>query len=446
MGAAARGRYDAFSMKTIHYQRNGAIPVVKEADVVVIGGGPGGMSAAVMAAREGARVLLVERYGAMGGMASYGEIHPFMPNHLLGKCLDKPVYVEWIHRMQRYCPSDTPPDGEVLAHEHRLISKDAAMLAAEDLCLEAGVQLLFHHQLADVLMDGGSVKAAVLLSKSGFSAVQGKMFIDASGDADLCAMAGCPIEIGGPSGHCQPMTLCFKLCDVDRARMPKHAQINALYLKAKAEGRVQCPREDVLWFTWFTPEVIHFNTTRVIHKSGTNGVELSEAEIEARRQVRQLLEMLRSDVPGFEKARIYSMAHHIGVRESRRVRGLAYLTKEAFIERKKFDDAIARVRYSIDIHNPDGTGTEHMHLPEDQWYEIPYGCIVPQGVSNLLVAGRPISVDHAIHSSMRVMPPACSVGQAAGMAAAMAVREGKRPGDLDGVAVRQRLRERGAAL
>ena len=126
--------------------------------------------------------------------------------------------------------------------------------------------------------------------------------------------------------------------------------------------------------------------------------------------------------------------------------GLAYLTREAFTQHAKCPDAIARVRYMIDIHNPDGENTEIEHMPEGEWYEIPYGCIVPKDVSNLLVGGRPVSVDHAIHSSMRIMPSACSIGQAAGMAAAMSARTGSLPRDLDGIQVRAALREYGAFL
>ncbi|MFH1568625.1 MAG: FAD-dependent oxidoreductase, partial [Gemmatimonadota bacterium] len=398
-------------MTTLQYRLERQVPVALEADVLVVGGGPGGLGAAVMAARRGARTALVERYGFMGGMAASGEVHPFMTNHVDDVPLDGPVYTDWIAAMDRYRSS---------AGKERYVAKDAAMLAAEDLCLEAGVELLYHHQLADVLVRDRQVEGLVLLSKSGLTAARAAQYVDCTGDADLAFRAGCRCEQGGPSGHCQPMTLCFKLGGVDVGRMPGRPEINRLYDEARARGEVDCPRENILLFHWFEADVIHFNTTRVIHRSGTSGAELSDAEIQARRQVRQLLRFFRERVPGFEKAQLYSLAHHIGVRESRRVRGRAYLTREAFEGRRKFPDAIARVRYPIDIHNPDGTGTEIVQIPAGDWYEIPYGCVVAADRDNLLVGGRPISVDHAIHSSMRVMPPACTVGQAAGLGAAMA--------------------------
>lgn len=436
-------------MSKIEYARSEAVPVVHEADVIVIGGGPGGLGAAVMAARAGARTLLIERYGFLGGMATAGEVHPFMPNHARGRSLDGPVYREWLQRMREYLPrewtEDIPWTGEAGPKE-RMIAKEAAVLAAEEVCLEAGVRLLYHHQVADALRSETRITHLVLLSKSGFTAAAASVYVDATGDADVAARAGCTCEQGGPSGYSQPMTLCFKLSGVDRRRVPSRDEIHRLYAQARARGEICCPRDNILWFDWFDPGVIHFNTTRVLRRHGTSGPDLSEAEVEARRQLRELLAFFRTYVPGFERAGLYSMAHHIGVRETRRVRGLAYLTRADFATARKFPDAIARVSYPIDIHNPVGGDTEHQRIPEGDWYEVPYGCLVARDVDNLLLAGRPISADHAVHSSLRIMPVACSIGQAAGMAAALAAIRRCAPRDLDGREVRQELITRGARL
>jgi len=435
-------------METIAYRLEQEIPVIRTVDVCVVGGGPGGLGAAVMAARQGAKTLLVERFSGLGGMAWSGEVSPFMPNHADGKSLDRPIYQEWRKAMLPYSVSgkQLDPNGQADWEYCCRINKDAAMLAAEDLCLDAGVQLLYHHTLFDVIKADKRIVAAVFHSKAGLVAVKAKNFIDSTGDADLAAMAGCKYEFGNADGFCQPMTLCFKLAHVDRKLMPSSEEITKLYLKAKEEGEVVCPREDVLWFTTHEDDIIHFNSTRVIKKSALNGQDLSEAEIEARRQLRQLVAFLRRRVAGFENAVIHSIGSHIGVRESRRVRCKEFLTSDAFEKLQKFPDAIAKVSYPIDIHNPSGTGTILKFVPQGEWYEIPYGCIVASDCDNLLVGSRSISVDHALHSSMRVMPPVCSIGQAAGMAAAMAAAANIKPADLDGKEVRRKLAAVGANL
>lgn len=425
------------------------IPVVADCDVLVVGGGPGGLGAAVMAARSGAKTVLAERFGTLGGMASVGEVHPFMPNHVQERSMDRPVFLEWTRAMAAYLPPALREQALAAGEGRGLaghVNKDAAALAAEDLCLEAGVNLLYHHDLVQAEVSGGRIDHAVFHSKSGFVAVKAKTYVDSTGDGDLAVLAGCPFEIGGPTGACQPMTLCFKLSHVVRSKLPDWKLIQELYQKAKADGVLDCPRENLLYFDTCEPSVIHFNTTRIIGKSGVNGLELSEAEIEGRRQFRQYLAWLRSSVPGFEEAQIHSIAQHVGIRESRRINGIARLIRADFERCAKFPDAIARCNYPIDIHSPTGAGTEFAHIPKGEYYEIPYGCVVAQGVSNLTVGSRCISVDHATHSSMRVMPPVCSVGQAAGLAAAMAVRKGVGQAALDGVEVREALKAMGAWL
>ncbi|NLF32578.1 MAG: FAD-dependent oxidoreductase, partial [Planctomycetes bacterium] len=253
-------------MRTIDYSLRRQLPVTREADVLVLGGGPGGLGAAVTAARAGAKTVLVERYGYLGGMAASGEVHPFMPNHLGGEPLDGPVYTEWLDRMRALWPRQAKDTG---------ISKDVAMLTAEQMCLDAGVDLLYHHTLADAVLDGRRIAAVVLLSKSGLSAATGTMLVDATGDADLAVMAGCQYEQGGPTGHCQPMTTCFKLANVDRARMGDRQAVTELYHAARRRGEIDCLREDVLMFNWFRDDVVHLNTTRIIHRDGTRGEDLT---------------------------------------------------------------------------------------------------------------------------------------------------------------------------
>lgn len=434
-------------MEMLHYRCDREIPVIADTDVLVVGGGPGGFSAGVMAARNGAKTIVAERYGCLGGMPVFGEVTPLMANTVKGAAIHGPVYLEWCRKMWEYRPPEDqkqhPFDEREVMHR---ISKDEAMLAMEDLLLEAGAKLLYHHTLFDVIVSDGRIVAAVFHSKSGLVAVKAKIFIDSTGDGDLAVLAGCPAQFGNEEGFCQPMTTCFKLGDVDRSRMPGHPEINRLYDEAKARGEIDCLREDVLWFPSTQDDVIHFNTTRIIKKSGVVGTDLSEAEIEGRRQIRQFVKFLRKNVPGFEQARIHSIAHHVGVRESRRIVGRVFQTADDFLKAAKYPDGIAKVRYEIDIHNPSGTGTRIVHMPEGEWYEIRYGTLVPENCDNLLMGCRAISLDHALHSSARVVPPICSIGQAAGMAAAMCVEQEATPPELHGEEVRKRLAAAGAAL
>ena len=414
------------------------IRVLHDVDVIVVGGGPGGIGAAVAAALLGARTLLCEQYGFLGGMATAGLVEPFMWSGLEGQRFDTGIFREWCAAMERM--GGLAPNGSTFCSE-------VAKLAAEHLCLDAGVQLLYHVQLDRPVMAGRDIDCVLMLGKSGLTAHRARVFVDATGDADLAARAGCRIEYGRPEdGQVQPMTLCFDMAGVDLAAMPGQHVINELYQKARAEGRVHCPRENVLWFRTLEPDRIHFNTTRIVGYRATDTLSYSEAEVEGRRQVVEYVEFLRRDVPGFERARLHALAVTMGVRESRRVRGRAYLTRRDYESAAKFPDGICRVNYVIDIHSPTGEGTEIVSMPPGEWYEIPYGCIVPRGCENLLVAGRPISVDHAVHSSMRVMPPACTIGQAAGTAAALAVREQASPAEVDGVQVRRSLIEQGVWL
>jgi len=413
-----------------------------------------------MSARNGLQTTVAEAYGVPGGMAVIAEVHPFMSSAINGQDLDAPVYPEWKAAMRRYLPPQAnariDQDG---GYAPRSINKAAAALAAEDLLLADGVRMLYHHRLVETEMDGRNIRACILHSKGGLRRIQAKMYIDCTGDADLAAAAGCRFDVGDQHGHCQPMTLCFKLANVQAKYVKSgnamqlidpewRAMINAKYRAAVRNGRVHCEREDVLLFPYPAGDkgVLHFNTTRVLHLSALDGDELAQAEIEARRQLRELLFWLRDDVPGFAEAELLSMGIQIGVRESRRVKGLVTLTKEDFERAAKFPDAIARCNYQIDIHSPDGSGTYRQNLPLGEYYEIPYGCIVPEDCDNLLVGGRPVSADMAVHSSLRIMPTAISLGQAAGCAAALAIQEKKQPRHLDGTAVRACLCRMGAML
>ena len=418
-----------------------ALPVAVEADVVVVGGGPGGLCAAVAAAEEGASVALVERYGFLGGMATAGLVNPFMSYHAGEEQINAGLFQRLIERLQELGGWTGRPKARQ-AFDPRIMR-----FACDSMVQEAGITLLLHAFLADAVAVDGQVRAGIIASKSGLQTVRGKLFIDGSGDGDLAARAGARYEKGRPEdGHSQPMTLCFRMVGVDEDAMPSREEINALYDEAKAAGEIDNPRENVLLF--YTPRKgeVHFNTTRVVMHDATDAVELTEAELIARRQVQQMASFLQAKVPGFSEAYVSEIAPQIGIRESRRIVGDYCLSEDDVLAARKFDDGIARGAYSIDIHNPAGTGTIIKRVPPGDAYDIPYRCLCPVGFSNLLIAGRPISSDHAAHSSHRVMPIAACNGEAAGVAAALCVSEGCDIRGIDTGRLRETLKRRGASI
>ena len=431
-----------------------------DTDVLIIGAGPAGLGAAIMSARSGMKTIVAEAYGVPGGMAVIAEVQPFMISCHQGRDFDYPVYQEWKEAMNKYLSAAAIELRQTdKGYAPRNIHKEAAALAAEDLLLEAGVKILYHHRLVDVEVEERNIKSVTLHSKSGMEKITARIYIDCTGDGDLAALAGCKFDMGDENGNCQPMTLCFKLGNVNIPHINKYEELNLIdpewrkelneqYARAVKDGILHCDREDVLLFPFKiqSGNIIHFNTTRVVKHSGINGKELSAAEIEARRQMREIFFWLRSNVKGFENAEILSMGAQIGVRESRRIHGMFTLDKKHFDSAAKFPDAIARSNYHIDIHSPNGSGTYRQSMQPGEYYEIPYRCIVPVDCDNLLIGGRPISSDMAVHSSLRIMPTAISIGQAAGCAAAMAIQEKSTPCKLNGVSVRQKLKQLGALL
>lgn len=425
-------------MGTVDYS---AVPTAHEAEVIVIGGGPAGICAAIAAAEEGADTLLVERYGFLGGMATAGLVNPFMPYRNSKEQVNAGLF----QRMIDYLDAEG-------AWSHRPQSPDAfdpelAKLALDRMVEDAGVRRLLHTALLDAEVSGAVVSRAITESKTGTQGMSAKLFIDASGDADLAARAGAEFAIGrDEDGFCQPMTMNFRMANVDEARLPDRDTINELYNAAKERGEIDNPRENCLWFYTTRAGEIHFNTTRVVKLDATKAEDLTLAEETARRQVRQMIAFLQRDVAGFEQAHLSVLPAQIGIRESRRIVGDYELTVEDVLQARKFDDGIARGCYPVDIHNPSGTGTVIQHLPAGEAYDIPYRCLCPKGFDNLLIAGRPICSDHAAHSSHRVMPIAACNGEAAGVAAAMCVRSGSDIRGVDVRALRTTLKGRGASI
>ena len=274
-----------------------------------------------------------------------------------------------------------------------------------------------------------------VMNKSGSTKYRADVYIDCTGDGDLAALSGAPVEIGDAvSGKCQPASLMFKMANVDY-----YTKRGSVEYALPEEAGMPCGR--VLFFMTTHPGEIVVNMTRVVDFDATDAHNLTNAEIVARRQVQEVAEYLRKNVKGFENSYVSQTAAQIGVRESRRVVGHYVLTQEDVLGCSKFSDGICRTAYPIDIHNPTGPGTDMIRVPVGDWYEIPYRCLVPLDVKNLLIAGRCISATHEALSSLRIMPNCYCFGQAAGIAAGIAVKEGLRPEEIPGERVVEILKK-----
>lgn len=417
-------------------------------DLIVAGGGLTGVAAAVSAAREGLSVLLIEQSGSLGGAMSTNLVYPFMrywtdPEEGERKWLSAGIFTEMCRRAGQYIPAGTNTD----------FSPEAFKFALDDMTQEAGVTVLYHASLFKVHTEGRQVKAVSAATKAGEMTFEAETFIDATGDGDLLAFAGCEFQLGREAdGLCQPMTTCFRMCNVGRLTDDKkslNAAINAVYKALKAQGKVENPREDVLWFRGqaLGDGIAHFNTTRVVKLDPTDPFQVSRAEQMARKQIWEMMQLLKnSGVPAFENAKIISIASSIGVRESRKLKGEHILTVEELKDCTKFPDSIALGNYDVDIHNPEGSGTSHYYFAPGKYYTIPYRSLLPKEFDNLLVGGRCISATHEAQASIRIMPICATLGQAAGTAAAVAKHTGTNAHTVDITKVQALLRQNGAAI
>jgi hypothetical protein len=444
-----------------------------ETEVLVVGGGPAGIAAAIGAANAGAKVILVERYGFLGGNATAALVMPlavfftqkpdreaagtatFYPtDHGRGEPVIAGVLRRLIHRLVQAGGALVPSvkTGNTVPFDPEIFK-----LVAMDLLTEAGVKVLFHAFASDVL-DGSSVRGGVFETKSGPVVIKAKMVVDCTGDGDMAAQAGASYEIGRrQDALVQPMTLMFRLVDFEKAGFEAYVKQHPgqwrgvhglwdLIRKATDAGELNLAREDLLIFGTPHEKELAVNSTRVINVLGTDVWDLTYAEWASRKQMRQIANFLRRHVPGFENSYVAQSGMHIGVRETRRIIGEYQLTAEDILTARKFEDSIAQGSYPIDIHNPEGKGTLLQRLPAGETYDIPLRCLLPRNVDNLLVAGRCISGTHEAHSSYRVMPISMATGQAAGVCAAVAVRSGSSPRNLPVRKVQFELLRQGADL
>ena len=379
-------------------------------DVVVAGGGLSGTMAAIAASRRGCKTLLVERYAALGGMATSGLVQPITNWGIGGRLVIGGTgrkILEEIHRRNPRAATAMSPYGPTCDAEYLkyVLEKKAG---------ESNVSLLYHTWVTGVEKSRNAIRALKLYSKSGPGRAAGSIFIDATGDADLAALAGVKVNTGT-----QGITLMMIISGIERAKCPDREKMKEIWRKHKRNVSYR-----QLCFFWHPrPGTAYFNMTEVEGLDGLSAPQLTRATVECRRQAWRILEVFRAHVPGFENAYIEQTAPAIGVRETRHIRGLYTLTADDVVRAREFDDVIARAASPLDIHGR-RKGGRHKYEKLERSYAIPYRCLVTGAVRNLVVTGRPISADRVAHASLRRMAPGMALGEAAGTAASLAVSTG----------------------
>ncbi|MDZ4716905.1 MAG: FAD-dependent oxidoreductase [Roseiflexaceae bacterium] len=425
------------------------LPIFDRADVVVLGAGSAGCTAAIAAARTGADTLLVERYGFLGGTSTM-VLDTFYGFYIPGNDAQRVVGgLPWeiVERLRaRGMIIERPSSygaGQAVTYDPPTLQ-----VVWEQTALEAGVRLRLHTFCVDVLKsDDGQIRGLVVAGKSGLGVIEGRVFIDSSGDADLCFRAGAPFQPAGEDGPAQSLTTTFRIANVDqdRAEKVKRADLTAMMREANQDGSFHLPREEGSVHRTPLSGVVATNMTRVAYVDGTDPAVLTNAEVDGRSQAIEYARFLRERVPGYEHSFLINFSTQIGIRETRRVYGEYRLTREDVLSAQSFDDAIARCGAPIEDHHP-GSDTRWEYVPSGRTYDIPLRCLLPRELTNVLIAGRCLSATHDAHASVRSMGQCMAMGQAVGTVAGLAVNGAVAPRDLPVDQIQARLRADGALI
>lgn len=433
------------------------VPVVAETEVLVLGGGPAGIAAAAAAARTGARTMLLERYGFLGGMGTAAMVTNFCGLHAsINGTVQQIVHGVADDILDRLASLDGLREPHVVTSADGLktgaqaYDTAAYKVATDDLLLSAGVDVRFHTFAVDTVTTDGRIEAVLIETKSGRAAIAAEMFIDCSGDADLAAWSGAPFEKGGADGFMAYPTMMFRIADVesDLAMAEGVPKLKALIAEANASGKYTLPRKAGIIRPQPHESEWRANLTQISRDGapvdGSDWTDLGFAEVEGRRQSVEYFKFLKDMVPGFAKSYMLEIAPQIGIRETRRIVGPYQLTGADVLDCRDFDDSIGCSGWPLETHVLGDV--EWKFLGGRGYHQIPFSTTLPTGVDNLLVAGRCASTTQEGQASLRVSGPCFAMGQAAGTAAAMARQSGTTPAELDVAALQRKLAADGAFI
>ncbi|MCQ2432351.1 MAG: FAD-dependent oxidoreductase [Clostridia bacterium] len=443
------------------------------AEIVVCGGGTAGTFAAIAAAREGRKTVLIERFGALGGTSSMGLVTPTMSTHVMvDGVLRDPQNSYLTAELDKRCAEAGAGTISRTTRYH-----DPLLLRGvlEQMAMEAGVEIMLYTTVLDAVKDGNRVKAVIIADKEGVHTVEGDIFIDASGDGDLSVMAGAQYTAGNPkTGKNQPISLRYSVGGVDMQAFASTVTDGSIYLMDGGVAYAHCTvqdgsrqveqimkrakdagdltPEDLAYWQVFglasRPDTLCCNCPEIFeHVDGTKAYDLTHAQLMGKQAVMRQLAFYKKYFCGFEHAYVSEIAPMVGVRESREIITDYVLTLPEAVDYAKFPDCVAQTNYPVDIHGfGDEYSDEHAGKKESDkpWFEIPYRALVVKDIENLLVAGRPIGGDFFIEAAIRIIPTCRATGEAAGLAAALALDQGVSIHDLDGIFVHDAMIARGA--
>ena len=456
------------------------LDVIENVDVVVAGGGPGGITAAAAAARRGFKTLLIEKYGFLGGLATGGLMGPLFgyAEYRNKKLLLGGIPVEIVRALQAM---DSATPNEELDWSSIRFYPEALKHVSDRLVLESGANMLLHSYVVGVITSGDRIEAVVIESKSGRQAIKAKMFIDATGDGDIATMCGCEYRQGRVAdGKTQSLGTKFRIGGVDMKRvMETHQESRAYVNQAIDEKRIPAYHS---FFGEISEQGITLRDNEITPTAtrfsgdATNVRDLTNAEISIRKDTLEIVDFYKRNIAGYENCYLMETPAVVGVRETRQIMGEYVLTGDDVLENRKFEDTIARGCWFLDIHCPLGlyNGQSNLcskecsikpdclmkrhhqnelydtlwqdNIGDQTFYDIPYRCVLPQRINNLLISGRCISADHGGMSSLRVIATCFAIGEAVGTAVALSLKDHKAPRDLPAMDIQEELAKAGVPL